>query len=494
MLFNSLQFLLFFLPVTLLIFHFGPSRHFKIITLLGSSLVFYAYWDVSYLFLLVSSILFNFGVAKFLSRHRSKGLLWFGILANLACLGYYKYWGLFLGTINSITSFDFKIASITLPLAISFFTFQQISLLIDSYHQRTKPANLLNYATYVSFFPQLIAGPIVRFTDLGVQLATATLRPNRESLISGFTILIIGLFKKTAIADYFGGLSRPIFSFIDSGYTPGAGEAWWANATYAVQLYFDFSGYSDIAIGLALLFGLRLPINFLSPYKATSIADFWKTWHITLTAFFTQYLYLPIALRTRIHSLLGHSLLTIFVMSLVGLWHGASWNFLIWGFIHGAYLTVSRLLPKPANRVTSAALKQTLILLGRAKVFALLVLSYPFFRIDQFSRAKETLFSMFGFYPSRSESRFFPSPETPLEVAISPLQVIFFGLALLILWYGPSSSFLAGYNEKSDRPLPPFASDNIRLAIASIVLGILLAISIINIIVGAESEFLYFQF
>jgi len=289
-------------------------------------------------------MLFNYVVGNSLNenieriRIHKKSLLFFGIIANVALLGYFKYTDFFIENVNLAFDVSVPLLHLALPLAISFFTFQQIAYLVDSYRGETKEYDFLNYALFVTFFPQLIAGPIVHHAEMMPQFASRwNLVKNYRNIATGLFIFSIGLFKKVVIADSFavwataGFDNAPVLNFF---------EAWATSLSYTFQLYFDFSGYTDMAIGAALLFNIRLPINFNSPYKALDIQDFWRRWHITLSRFLRDYIYIPLGGNRKGAFRTYNNLLATFVIG--GIWHGAGWTFVFWGFLHGMALVMHR--------------------------------------------------------------------------------------------------------------------------------------------------------
>jgi D-alanyl-lipoteichoic acid acyltransferase DltB (MBOAT superfamily) len=360
MLFSSWQFLLLFLPVTFFVY-FWLNRQ-RLMTagktwLVLASLVFYAQWNSSYLPLILTSILLNFAIGTGLAQGHPKGagrknsrhheinrrvVLTTGIVANLLLLGYYKYTDFLLHNLNQVLGFAYSPPQIVLPLAISFFTFTQIAYLVDSYRGETAEYDLLNYSLFVTFFPHLIAGPIVHHGDIMPQFASRwTLAMRYPNIQRGLFIFSIGIFKKVVIADTFANWANAGF---DGGQTLNFYEAWATSLAYTFQLYFDFSGYCDMAIGVSLLFNVWLPINFNSPYKALDIQDFWRRWHITLSNFLRDYLYIPLGGNRVSPPRLYANLLATFVLG--GLWHGATWMFVIWGALHGGALVAHRLWQK----------------------------------------------------------------------------------------------------------------------------------------------------
>ncbi|WP_448547383.1 MBOAT family O-acyltransferase [Thalassotalea fusca] len=343
MLFNSFEFIVIFLPACLLLFFTTAKRwgnQSAIATLVACSLFFYAWWNPSYLILLVGSMVFNYWIGKTLGKKPNKPLLTFGIVTNLTAIAYFKYAGFIVLNINAVASTDYNLGTIILPLAISFFTFQQIAYLVDSHKGITHEYSFLHYALFVSFFPQLIAGPIVHHKEMLPQFERkSAFTLNAYDVQIGLSIFAIGLFKKTVLADGIAVYATPIFSLADQGTSIDFFAAWSGVLAYTFQLYFDFSGYSDMAIGLARIFGIVLPLNFYSPYKATNISEFWRRWHMTLSKFLRDYVYIALG-GNRKGNVKRYSNLLL-TMLLGGLWHGAGWNFVIWGALHGSYLVIN---------------------------------------------------------------------------------------------------------------------------------------------------------
>lgn len=403
MLFTSPEFLFFFLPITLILFFISASKNNKLATviLLFASLLFYLWWKFEYLFLLSSSLFFNYFWGILLGRNiptwQKKVYLILGLSVNLGLLGYFKYFNFFLESTNFLFNLSLPIQKITLPLAISFFTFQQIAYLVDAYSGKVKDSTLLNYCLFISFFPQLIAGPIVRHQDIIPQFhQESTYQFDIEDLAIGLSIFTFGLFKKIVIADSVSVYVDPVFNNATWGVSPTLFEAWGGALCYTFQLYFDFSGYSDMAIGLARMFRIKLPQNFNSPYKAFCIIDFWKRWHITLSNFLRDFLYIPLGGNRKGTMRRDFNLMT--TMLLGGLWHGAGWTFVLWGGLHGIYLVVNnhwhRFLknfghnPDVPNGFTRA--------IGMAITFTLVVISWVLFRADSILAAGSILSGMAG--------------------------------------------------------------------------------------------------
>ena len=312
--------------------------------LVFASLFFYSWLNVAYLPIILSSLLFNYIIGNSLNENfnkvhiHKKSLLAFGIIANIALLGYFKYTDFLIENFNALFDTSIPLLHLALPLAISFFTFQQIAYLVDSYRGETAEYDFLNYALFVTFFPQLIAGPIVHHAEMMPQFASRwNLVKNYRNIALGLFIFSIGLFKKVVIADSFAIWATAGF---DTAETLNFLEAWATSLSYTFQLYFDFSGYTDMAIGAALLFNIKLPINFNSPYKALDIQDFWRRWHITLSRFLREYIYIPLGGNKKGNFRTYTNLMATFILG--GIWHGAGWTFVFWGFLHGLALVIHR--------------------------------------------------------------------------------------------------------------------------------------------------------
>jgi D-alanyl-lipoteichoic acid acyltransferase DltB (MBOAT superfamily) len=402
MLFNSYVFIFLFLPIALAgFFVLGRTgrRGPALTWLFAASLTFYAWWNPADLPFLLLSIALNYATARALRRlppgRRRRTLYVAGVAGNLVFLGYCKYAGFAMANLNVLFDTSWPVPRRSLPLAISFFTFQQIVFLTDAYGVRRIRTSLLHYATGVAFFPHLLAGPIVQYAQLMPQFSRRRLlRPHAGSFAAGLTIFAIGLFKKVILADGVGQFVALPFGAVSAGHDLTLVEAWAAALSYTFQIYFDFSGYSDMAIGLARLFGIGLPVNFDSPYKADSIIEFWRRWHMTLSAFLRDYLYIPLG-GGRAGEARRYLNLMI-TMLLGGLWHGASWTFVVWGGIHGVYLLLnhawramrgSRHAEPDAPRATVSA---------RLLTFPAVVVAWVFFRSDSLDTALHITRAMAG--------------------------------------------------------------------------------------------------
>ena len=397
MLFNSYVFLFAYLPITVAGFFIlgRRSQLWAAAWLAGASLFFYGWWDYRYLPLLLGSVVFNYACAGLLAPGRGmhrKALLTAAIAANLGLLAYYKYAGFFVASLAELLAQPLPALHVVLPIGISFFTFTQIAFLVDSYRGKAQESRFVHYLLFVTYFPHLIAGPVLHHKEMMPQFAARrTFRLSAANVAIGSTIFVIGLAKKVLIADNIGPYAAPLFS--DPG-APSLLLAWGGVLAYAFQLYFDFSGYSDMAIGLSRLFGVRLPLNFDSPYKARNIAQFWRRWHMTLSRFLRDYLYIPLG-----GSRCGPArryLNLMLTMVLGGLWHGAGWNFIAWGALHGAYLalhrgwsTLARQLRLPSGTRAGSAMATLL-------TFAAVCIAWVFFRAPDMASALTIVEGMAG--------------------------------------------------------------------------------------------------
>jgi D-alanyl-lipoteichoic acid acyltransferase DltB (MBOAT superfamily) len=544
MLFNSPEFLFWFLPITVAgFFVFGHFRLERIAVawLVFASLFFYAWWRLDYLVILAGSIVVNYAIGRRLIERPSGLLLGAGVGANLLVLGYFKYSLFLVDNVNWMFGTSFSIGAMLLPLGISFFTFQQIAYLIDCKSGITTEKSLLNYSLFVSFFPQLIAGPIVHHKEMLPQFAErSTFKPNLENIVIGLSIFGIGLFKKVVIADRIAVHATESFNAALAGATLTFVEAWAAALTFTLQLYFDFSGYSDMAVGLALMFGVRIPINFNSPFKAVSIIEFWQRWHMTLTRFLTMYLYNPIVMTlTRRRLAAGKPLLqrkstrfgpfvillvfpTMFTMFWAGIWHGAGYQYLIFGVLHGSYIVINhawRLLRRSFDIVgpTTARVMRPF---GVLLTFCAVVASLVFFRAESVPQAMSVLEGMAGlngvYIPAQWQRLLGPvNAVLPswIEFAWIPYvrtsQVGILGILMLVVWFCPNTQDWIAGNVGAGRSTGIFAhvkkfAAKFQLGrilygwspspTAAVWVGLLISLSILEIVSEAPSEFLYFNF
>jgi alginate O-acetyltransferase complex protein AlgI len=517
MLFNSAIFLFGFLPVALLgFFWIGRLGRTAAIVWLGlASIFFYAWWNVGNVPLLVVSIAANFALQRLLTRRRSKSLLILGIALNLAALGYFKYAGFLAATIESALEWGLPVPQVALPLAISFYTFQQIAYLCDSYDALVEDSSFANYMAFITFFPHLIAGPITHHKEIIPQFAKPDFgRPDGSLIAAGVTMFLVGLLKKVIIADTIAMYANPVFDAASRGEMLTMLEAWGGGLAYTLQIYFDFSGYSDMAVGLGLMFGVRLPFNFDSPLKATSIIDYWARWHMTLTRFVTAYIYSPITLwLTRRHAAAGRPLPkrgrmtlrtfvtlvawpTLLAFAIIGIWHGAGWQFAVFGVLHGIYLTINhgwRALRKSRgwtwNDDHALFVVPSLLL-----TLACVVLGLVFFRSPDIATAWHLVEAMFG-----ANGLTFQSTQL-----LGHRQILLTLVLLAIVWLLPNTQewlrhvptglgelrkpgFIEGQLARlgsSWRPSPAVA----------VAIGILAFVTIAKAISAASPEFIYFNF
>jgi len=459
-LFNSYQFIAVFFPITLLGYYlFAGAQQLRLAWLLLASIFFYAYWDIRFLPLLLGSILVNWLLSLSLGPGNRNWLIVCGVGFNLLLIGIFKYLDFFVGSLYHLTDKPFVPYNLILPLGISFFTFQQISYLVDRSRGQVKTYPLLDYALYVIFFPQLIAGPIVRHNEIIPQYKKSPLRPDIYHHIgAGLLLFALGLIKKTLLADRLAETASPLFdkAAIDTVLTMG--ESWVASISYSLQLYFDFSGYSDMAIGLALMMGFSLPINFNAPYRAASVQEFWRRWHMTLSRFLRDYLYIPLGGNR--HGTTRLLLALLLTMLLGGLWHGAGWTFVVWGLLHGGALVINRVWAFKGLCMPWAA--------GWMLTLLFLLFSWVVFRAENIATAWSIWQSMIGLHGID-----LAAPDSPNRW--------FALLAFILAVAGPTSHLLA--QEK----LTP------RIGYALAIAGTLFYLTL-NVASDGYTEFLYFQF
>lgn len=387
MIFNSFQFILIFLPISLILFYFSRlykrnnSLFLTFTILVISSLFFYGYYNKLYLLILASSLIVNYMAGTALFRQPRKWLLITAITLNLTALGYFKYTNFFLENLGSIFGFETPALNIIFPLAISFFTFQQIAFIVDSYRQQTEEINFIKYCLFITFFPQMLMGPIVRYNEVAGQFHKNIAQFSSHNFSIGLMLLSMGLAKKVLIADQ-------CIPWVNAAFNNSESltfvTAWTGALAYTMQIYFDFSGYTDMALGIGMFFNVKLPINFDSPYKAVSFADFWRRWHITLSNFLRDYLYIPMGGnrdgQTRHY-------LNIFITMLIGgFWHGANWTFILWGAYHGFFIALSHAWARTGFRLP--------VFFARALTFIGILMGWVFFRAETVPQAWKILSAM----------------------------------------------------------------------------------------------------
>lgn len=408
MLFNSAAFVFFYLPVVWIVYIFALRLRWARwgIAWLGlASIFFYAYWNPALVPLLMASILFNYGAGRLLDKGfwngpdaRRKALLALAVSVNLITLGYYKYANLLSSSVGALTGIATPAFDVILPLGISFYTFTQIAYLVDSYMARKAEKSFIAYVLFVTYFPHLVAGPVLHHSEMMPQFLCERRGVRLALVVEGLLFFACGLAKKVLIADSVAPTANRAFILAESNLL-GFVDSWFGALAYTTQIYFDFSGYSDMAIGLGLLFGIRLPLNFNSPYKSLSIIEFWRCWHMTLSRFLRDYLYIPLgggrrgAVRRQINLML--------TMLLGGLWHGASWTFVVWGGLHGLYLQVNhawRYLVERSPRLQGFAARYpaAVAVCAWAITFLAVVVGWVFFRAESFTGSANMLAGMFS--------------------------------------------------------------------------------------------------
>ncbi len=500
MLFSSYTFLFQFLPATVLAFA-AARRHSPragILVLVGASLFFYGAWQPIYLLLFAASVAVNFALGLRMEdplRRRAIGK--FGVALNLAVLCYFKYTNFMFDSLNALTGVPLPFVNIVLPLGISFFTFQQIAYLVDVMRGAKVERDIVSYTLFVSFFPHLIAGPLVHHAEMIPQFKRG--RTGRSSVLAarGLAMFAAGLFKKVVIADNLAQFVSPVFAHLDAGGGVTTSWAWLATLAYSLQIYFDFSGYSDMAIGLALLFGIRLPVNFRSPYQAASIIEFWRRWHVTLSRFLRDYLYIPLG-----GNRLGEQrryLNLLVTMLLGGLWHGAGWNFLLWGGLHGVYLCINHLWRGWRGRKEEDAPPGLAARgFGWAITFFAVVVAWVFFRTRTAGGAWQMLSGLFGFGAGSSA---YVSPGIlrlmDLPILVGEQRLLLIGgcvvaLALAIALCLPNVPRLFRYREYRRAPEQAALLRWRPNGAWALFTALALAISLFGM--WQRLEFLYFQF
>lgn len=402
MLFNSQVFLFAFLPIALAGFYISArlSPQLARVWLVSASLFFYAWWNPPYLLLLLGSALVNFVIGRLLqggaeslrSPLLRKAALAGGLSFNLLLLGYFKYFAFLLGVAAGISGRSIAVPDIVLPLAISFYTFQKIGYLAESYSGQISDRSFLNYLLFVSFFPQLISGPIVRYDEVVPQFCDRrTFRFHAANFAEGLTIFLLGLAKKVVLADQFAIYADVEFLGAAAGHDVSLVVAWVSVIAYTLQIYFDFSGYSDMAIGLGRMFNISLPLNFNSPYQAECIIEFWRRWHMTLSRFLRDYVYIPLGGNRR--GPLRRYINVLLTMIIGGLWHGAGWTFLLWGALHGLYLVINhawRALTRSTSRGRAARI------IAHSVTILSVVVAWVLFRAPDFDAAELVYLGMLG--------------------------------------------------------------------------------------------------
>jgi D-alanyl-lipoteichoic acid acyltransferase DltB (MBOAT superfamily) len=500
MLFSSYTFLFFFLPATLTGFcllsrYRGPKA--AKIWLVLASLFFYGWWNPVYVSLILVSMGFNFQVGRHIgqrvrSGRPAGGTLFLGVAGNLALLGYFKYANFFIHNVNGVLGLHWDLGRILLPLGISFFTFTQIAYLVDVSRGVVCEYDLGDFLLFVTFFPHLIAGPIIHHSEMMPQFAEPrTYHFNWSNLAIGLGLFSLGLFKKVVIADGMSGYVGKVFGAAASGDVLHPQDAWAGVFAYTFQIYFDFSGYSDMAIALARMFGIVLPQNFNSPYKAINLSDFWRRWHMTLSRFLRDYLYIPLGGNRR--GEFRRYVNLIVTMALGGLWHGAAWGFVLWGLFHGTGLAIQHgwqafWSKNRPNRPTGWPAVPS-IWAGRALTLLFVMVGWVLFRSADVPTAQHVLAAMFGLGPV-------PMPGSPLLVKAKTWWWL--GALLAFVWWLPNTVEIMGRHTRLPAPAGADTSAPrgwLRWEITArwaCLAGLLLALSILGL--SRAGEFLYYNF
>jgi alginate O-acetyltransferase complex protein AlgI len=506
LLFNSLAFLLLYLPIVVAVFFWlgRLNRQYAAAWLAAASLFFYGYWDHRYLLLLGTSIAFNYWMGYCIG-HAPQPIrkTWLGLAigSDLALLAYYKYADFFIVSVNGVAGTNWPLLNIALPIGISFFTFTQIAFLVDTYQGKVNEYRFVHYGLFVTYFPHLIAGPVLHHKEMMPQFADPrNYRASALNISVGLSIFVVGLAKKVLIADNIAPIANAVFQ---PDAQPPLVEAWIGVMAYTMQLYFDFSGYSDMAIGLSRMFGVQLPLNFHSPYKAENISEFWRRWHMTLSRFLRDYLYIPLGgNRSGPYARYRNLLLT---MLLGGLWHGAGWTYVVWGGLHGLYLVIHQVWQGLMTRLgwktgTAYAVGARLL------TFAAVAFAWIFFRAWDFATAADIIGGMFGSHGVSlpSAARLFdgafravgwsPRYDGIQWVDASGLFVLV--LAMVLAWFAPNTQELFCRFEPC---LEPMTGRDTRsrlywtpTATWAITIALLFCACLLSL--HRPSEFLYFQF
>ena len=512
MLFTSWEFILFFLPVTAGVFLALPARWrtARKVWLSLASLFFYGWWKLEYVPLLLASIGVNYALAEWIARRggtqKARWLVATAVALNLGALGFYKYTNFLLQSWGWLTHHETPGLDIVLPLAISFYTFTQIGYVVDVARDPRLHYRFLDYAMFVLFFPHLIAGPIVRHWEIIPQYAARDLRISRADFGAGLALFLLGLGKKTLLADPVAGYADAIYGQAATGVVLSWFAAWAGTLAYALQIYFDFSGYSDMAIGLARVFAIRFPANFDSPYQAVNIAEFWRRWHMSLTRFLREYVYFPLGGNRRGLAIQLRNVLFTFLLS--GLWHGAGWTFVLWGGLHGCYLAVFVLWERLKHRLGWSLQAWPWRLAGAALTFLAVMFTWVCFRSPTVGAAGRTVMTMLG-------AQGLTIPENALvalggwswlrhvlhvtaaSTVLDNWRLALPHLALLlgVVWLLPNTQqLLAGYEMVLGDTLRP-SRWRLRLGAATgFGLGALFLLFVYSRYNAAASPFLYFNF
>ncbi len=483
MLFNSYIFVLLFLPLTIMGYYalnYFKKYSLSKVYLVGMSLWFYGFFNPSYILIMLSSILVNYYLGskliKLNKQKISKLLLFLGIIFNVGILFYFKYFNFFIDNINFIFKSDFFLETILLPLGISFFTFQQLSYIIDCYKLNVPNYHILDYSLFVTFFPQLVAGPIVLHSEVVPQFADVSKKKfNYDTFSKGIYAFALGMGKKVLIADTFG-------IFTDWGYYNinilSSTDAVFVILAYTLQIYFDFSGYCDMATGIGYMFGIELPMNFNSPYKSKTILEFWKRWHLTLTRFFTNYVYIPLGGNRKGKIILYRNIFIVFLVS--GIWHGANWTFVIWGLLHGVASILTRIFKGGVSKIPSW--------INWVVTFIFINFAWVFFRANSLETAWTMFEKLFKFDFQPINRLLISSADTITEYGMLNLASIPLTGTILFLSVFIVCIFGAIFMKNTNQKLVLFKPTITKLLTS----GVILLWSVLSF--AGVSSFIYFNF
>jgi alginate O-acetyltransferase complex protein AlgI len=466
MVFSSSMFIFIFLPVVVLVYYIS-SKKIRNNILLIASLFFYAWGGLSYLKILIVSILINYLFGILIDKAKDKinlkrCFLLLGIILNLLLLFYYKYYDFFVSNVNTLFNSSLSIKNIVLPIGISFFTFQGMSYIIDIYRNDAKVnKNIFSVALYIALFPQLVAGPIIKYKDINNQIKFR--KESIEFFSYGINRFVVGLSKKVIISDILGAMADNIFNL--SNTSIDMPTAWIGAICYTFQIYFDFSGYSDMAIGLGYLFGFQFPENFNYPYISKSITEFWRRWHISLSTWFREYLYIPLGGNRK-----GNVYLNLFIVFLVtGLWHGASWSFIVWGLWHGFFMIIERLIK---NKMWYKKIPSFIKLVS---TMLIVIVGWVLFRASSLKAALEYLSIMFGLTKFKDMTFIY-------QYFINKKFIFWVIIAII-----GSTPIISKVSHR-------YKNNKLFQLISMIIISILFIVSMIFIINSTYSPFIYFQF
>ncbi|WP_133139478.1 MBOAT family O-acyltransferase [Legionella genomosp. 1] len=503
MLFTSLEFIFAFLPIVLIGFFLIANLFGKkagAIFLAAASLFFYGWWSTKYIALLLTSIVFNYSIGCFISMNqersaRARLALFAGVTGNLLLLCYYKYSNFFLGEIARATGMNLPTLYLVLPLGISFFSFTQIAFLVDTWRKTTEEYNFWHYLLFVTWFPHLIAGPILHHKQMMPQFKNPEIyRIRSRNVAIGIILFFVGLSKKLLLADPISAYADPVFNAVALGQAVDIWVAWVGALAYTFQIYFDFSGYSDMAVGLSILFGIKLPINFNSPYKAQNIIEFWRRWHMTLSQFLRDYLYIPLGGSRKGEVRKLNNLMA--TMLLGGLWHGANWTFIIWGALHGAYLCVNHLWHKLTRNFGLSGIIPRILAAPSSILltFILVVVAWVFFRADSVHSAHMLINSMTGRMEGASWGTLFPNLNLMTFIGYALLSMI-------VIWAFPNIyEWLAVLENvlQNSIKIDEYSGARVSQAFCILIAVVCTTLGIISILTtfgtNINSPFLYFQF